>query len=126
MAKVITIQVLCDEYETKEKEILSAIKNHGGVMDITVESIGITNDALDDSIANDTYEEGDAFRKWVIHHCSTNLFWSDEVGNWVALEFATRYDSTDRPDSDEPFGAPGYGCYFIDQTTAIGTESKEL
>lgn len=101
MAKVITIKVLYED-QAVEEELKDVVSNMSGVLDTSVDDIGITNDALDDSIANGTYALGDAFRNWVIH-LHGHEYWSEEYGI-SHVNLATRYASTDSPSS-----TPGYG-----------------
>lgn len=112
MAHIATIKILVDE--RNEAVVYDGINNllrdaqYGGpngedkgwIVDWSFVSVNPTNTDLDDSIANGTYEEGDAFNDWVIFSRSEAIaqdgagFWSNEHG-WTTLDQATRFDGAD-------------------------------
>lgn len=71
----------------------------GRIVDLQVGSTRRTNPALDDSIANDSYGQGDAFSDWIIFSRSEAMasdgagYWSNEYG-WTTRNLATRFAST--------------------------------
>jgi len=109
MAHIATIKILVDEQE--EAAVYDGLNNilrnaqydvsngefMNWVLDWSFESVASTNESLNDSIANETYEEGDAFRDWVIFSRSEAIahdgdgFWSNEHG-WTSLGSATKFD----------------------------------
>jgi hypothetical protein len=117
MAYIATIKVLVDE--ANEDNVYGGINEMlreaqlGGpngedcdwIVDWKFESVDSVNESLNDSIANSTYEEGDAFRDWVIFSRSEAIaqdgadgagFWSNEYG-WTTLDQASKFDSTFTP-----------------------------
>ncbi len=73
------------------------------LLDWKVDSVDPTNESLNDSIANETYAEGDAFNDWVIFSRSEAIaqdgaaFWSNEYG-WTSLDLATKFDGSSAHD----------------------------
>lgn len=67
------------------------------IVDWKFESVEPTHESLNDSIANKTYAEGDAFDDWVIFSRSEAIdgdgagFWSNEHG-WTTLEMSTKFE----------------------------------
>ncbi len=67
------------------------------VVDWKFDSVEPVNESLNDSIANETYAEGDAFDDWVIFSRSEAIaqdgagFWSNEYG-WTTLDLSTKFE----------------------------------
>lgn len=108
MAYIATVKILVDE--TNETNVYDGINEmlrsaqygepngEGWIVDWKFESVDPVNESLNDSVANETYEEGDAFGDWVIFSHSEALaqdgagFWSNEYG-WTTFDEATKFDS---------------------------------
>ncbi|WP_031574343.1 MULTISPECIES: hypothetical protein [Acidithiobacillus] len=112
MAKVMTFKVLYTDQET-ENRIIRELKSIEDILDLTVEGINMTNSSLDDSIANETYQKGDAFHFWVICDNNQERYWSDKYG-WTDISRATRYASTGAPHTGQPFITSPNACYMLD------------
>lgn len=110
MAYIATVKILVDEtdeatvYDGLNEMLRTAqepVDEDGDetpwIVDWKFESAVQTNEVLNDSIANETYEEGDAFNDWVIFSRSEAVardgagFWSN-VHGWATLEQATRFE----------------------------------
>lgn len=109
MAYIATVKILLDE--ANESNVYDGIneilrdaqmggpngEDRGWVVDWKFESIESANESLNDSIANETYAEGDAFNDWVIFSRSEAIaqdgagFWSNEHG-WTTLDLATKFE----------------------------------
>lgn len=101
MAHIATVKIVVDEANEDAvydgiNEMLRAF-NGDWVVDWKFESVEPVNESLNDSIANETYDEGDAFRDWVIFSRSEAIaqdgagFWSNEYG-WTTLDLATKFE----------------------------------
>lgn len=114
MAYTATITILIDEADEVRvadsiNEMLRTnwVENGGNVVDWAIDHVGAVCEELNDSIANDTYQEGDAFREWVIFSRSEMEkgdgagFWSNGYG-WTTLDLATKFASTE---GDKPVTA---------------------
>lgn len=107
MAFIATVSILIDEsnedsaYEAINKILIQASaraneQEDAGVIDWNIDAVNTVNEPINDSIGNDTYAKGDAFRDWVI--LSGNAaslsegygYWSKEYG-WTTLDLATKY-----------------------------------
>lgn len=70
------------------------------IVDWQVLSVDPVTKTIDDSICNETYAEGDAFKAWVIFSRSEAIawdgagFWSNDVG-WTEKASATRFSEPD-------------------------------
>ena len=70
------------------------------IVDWQILSVDPVTSAIDDSICNETYAEGDAFKAWVIFSRGEAIawdgagFWSNDVG-WTEKESATRFSEPD-------------------------------
>ncbi len=111
MATLATLKILVDEaneaavYDGINEMLRSAQygepNGEGWIVDWKIESIESANESLNDSIANETYAEGDAFNDWVIFSRSEAIaqdgagFWSNEYG-WTTLDLATKFDGAER------------------------------
>ncbi len=109
MAFIATVTILVDEAnETSVYDGINEIlrnaqmggpngEDRGWVVDWKFKSIKPANESLNDSIANETYAEGDAFNDWVIFSRSEAIaqdgagFWSNEYG-WTTLDLATKFE----------------------------------
>jgi len=111
MAHTVTISILVDEVEEANvtDSVSEMLRNHmvgngGNVVDWVIDHVVAVCEEMNDSIANGTYEEGDAFREWVIfsrakmHESGGAGFWSNDYG-WTTLDLATKFASTggDKP-----------------------------
>jgi hypothetical protein len=108
MAYVVTVKILVDEADKVSvfdgiNEILRDAQIGGPngedrdwVVDWKFDSVEPVNESLNDSIANETYFEGDAFRDWVIFSRSEAIaqdgagFWSNKHG-WTTLDLSTKF-----------------------------------
>jgi hypothetical protein len=104
MAYVVTVKILVDEANEASvfdeiNEILRNAKqdeDSGCVVDWKFDSVEPANESLNDSIANETYFEGDAFGYWVIFSRSEAIaqdgagFWSNKHG-WTTLDLSTKF-----------------------------------
>jgi hypothetical protein len=110
MAHIATVKILVDE--SNEATVFDGINEilrdaqMGGpngecrnwVVDWKFDSVDPTNRSVDKSIANGTYDEGDAFADWVIFSASEARdndgagFWSNKYG-WTTLDAATKFDA---------------------------------
>jgi hypothetical protein len=113
MAYIATVKILVDEADKVSvfdgiNEILRDAQIGGPngedrdwVVDWKFDSVEPVNESLNDSIANEAYEEGDAFAEWVIFSSSEarandgSGFWSNEHG-WTTLDLATKFDAIER------------------------------
>ena len=112
MAHVARIRILCDETDEARvydgiNEMLRAAQepveegDAPWIVDWAIDSVDPTHAALDDSIVNETYVEGEAFRDWVIYSPSEaraqdgDGYWSNEYG-WTTLDLATKFDAIER------------------------------
>lgn len=106
MASVVTIKILVDEpiditaIARARNIMLHAQRNDSNkIVDWTVEDSQKVNDALADSICNDTYDSGDAFSDWMIYSASEAQFSGDSAGfwsntfGWTTQDLATRFGS---------------------------------
>lgn len=122
MAYTATVTILIDEEE--EASVTNSIhkmlrcswvENGGNVVDWTISHLGAVCDEMKDSIANDTYAEGDAFRDWVIFSRSEMEkgngagFWSNEYG-WTTLDLATKFAGTE---GDKPATAADDATWML-------------
>lgn len=113
MAFIATIKALVDEtdesalydglnemFRAAQSQVDEDSDESPWLVDWKFVSVESANELLNDSIANGTYAEGDAFNDWVIFSRSEAAaqdgagFWSNEHG-WTTLDVATRFDSTD-------------------------------
>lgn len=107
MAFTATVTILIDEPE--ESMVIDCINemlrncgvgNGGNVADWAIDHVGVVCEEMNDSIANETYAKGDAFRDWVIFSRSEMNkgegagFWSNNYG-WTTLDLATKFASTE-------------------------------
>jgi len=108
MAFIATVSILVDE--ANEASVYDGIneilrdaqmggpngEDRGWVVDWKFKAVEPVNESLNDSIANETYTEGDAFSDWVIFSRSEAIardgagFWSNEYG-WTTLDLATKF-----------------------------------
>lgn len=111
MAFIATLQILIDDPNESTvydglNELLRDAKaggangeNQDWILDWKFASVDLASDSLNDSICNETYAEGDAFRDWVIFSPSEAAtqdgagFWSNEYG-WTTLDLATKFGAT--------------------------------
>lgn len=112
MAHIAIIKVIIDEHDEARvtdglNEMLSAAQapvdeeeSKSWIVDWSIEAVEEAHIELDDSIANDTYQEGDFLRDWVLYSASeANAngdgagFWSNSYG-WTTLDLATKFDGT--------------------------------
>ena len=118
MAYLVTGKLLLDEASEEAATALAQaaihcitsqeLANAETLVDSTIEDVSAVNESLDDSIANETYSEGDAFANWVLYSQSeadsdsddNAGYWSNTYG-WTSRDLATRFSSTscDKPDS---------------------------
>lgn len=105
MAYLVNVSILVDASCSNEVyDGLNALMhkaNEGGnspIIDYQISDADSVHAALEDSISNDTYEEGDAFKEWVIYSQSEADasegeagYWSNDLG-WCSLENATIFD----------------------------------
>lgn len=118
MAYLVTVKLLLDEASEEAATALAQaaincitsqeLANAETLVDSTIEDVSAVNESLDDSIANETYSEGDAFANWVLYSQSeadsdsddNAGYWSNTYG-WTSRDLATRFSSTscDKPDS---------------------------
>lgn len=120
MAHIVTLRILVDKPDEVRvidgvNEMLRAAQapvdedNGDGpwIVDWSLDSVDPVSEDLNDSMANETYDEGDAFRDWVIFSRSESLrhdgdgFWSNEYG-WTTLDLADKYSSVQH---DMPYSA---------------------
>lgn len=106
MAYLVNVSILVDESDREEVyDALNALmatpddEGYLNIIDYQISDAEKIHAALDDSISNDTYEEGDAFREWVIFSQSEADasdgeagFWSNDLG-WCSLPNATIFDA---------------------------------
>lgn len=106
MAYLVNISILVAEgSESEAYDSLNALLNQSdddgvsNIIDYQVSQAEGVHTALEDSISNNTYEEGDAFKHWVIFSQSEADasdgeagYWSNELG-WCSLELATNFDA---------------------------------
>jgi hypothetical protein len=126
MACVVTIKVLVDEPDPARlmdglEEMMQAastpIEEDGApwLIDWNIDLETPVNDAIDDSIVNDTYVKGDAFKNWVIYSISEakaqdgNGYWSNTYG-WTSFDLATRFEATN---CRLPNGAGMDACWML-------------
>jgi hypothetical protein len=113
MAYIATVKILVDDNNESVvydgiNEILRDAQMGGPngecqdwVVDWKFDSVEPVGEELNDSIANETYEEGDAFADWVIFSASEARandgagFWSNEYG-WTTIDLATKFDAIER------------------------------
>lgn len=118
MAYLVTVKLLLDEASEEAATALAQaaincitsqeLANAETLVDSTIEDVSAVNESLDDSIANETYSEGDAFANWVLYSQSeadsdsddNAGYWSNTYG-WTSRDLATRFSSTscDKPES---------------------------
>lgn len=110
MAYIATIKILVDEanestvydglnemLRTAQEPVDEDDAETPWLLDWKFESVDPVNESLNDSIANETYAEGDAFNDWVIFSRSEAVaqdgagFWSNEYG-WTTLDLATKFE----------------------------------
>jgi hypothetical protein len=108
MAYLVTVNILIDESDASRvvdgindmlKEAQEPVEDGGEswIVDWSFDSVDLGAEELNDTICNETYSEGDAFRDWVIFSRSESIvqdgggFWSNEYG-WTTLDLATRFD----------------------------------
>lgn len=105
MAYLVNVSILVDESSRNVVyDGLNALfqkaesEENSTIIDYQISEAHSVHAALDDSISNDTYEEGDAFRGWVIFSQSEADasdgeagFWSNDLG-WCSLPNATVFD----------------------------------
>ena len=105
MAYIVTLKILVDLDEAKaEKCVVQLLTPEPCVIDYQVVALERTADELDDSLVNETYSPGDAFRNWVLFSRTEadafegDGYWSNEYG-WGSVDLATRFDpiQLDRP-----------------------------
>lgn len=126
MAYLATVTILIDEADEARacdgiSEMLTAAQQpveedgESWIVDWSIDSVATTTDELDDSICNDTYAEGDAFRDWVIFSRSEAVaqdgagYWSNEYG-WTTLDLATKFDAINR---ERPLSAGMDGVWML-------------
>jgi hypothetical protein len=118
MAYIATVKILVDEADKASvfdgiNELLRDAKkggpkgkNRDWIVDWEFGPVEPVNESLNDSIANETYEEGDAFADWVIFSAGEARandgagYWSNEYG-WTTIDHATRFYLCERERSDE-------------------------
>jgi len=107
MARIVTLKLLIDEPDESKihQEIAAMIGmaqqpvddgNCPWLVDWTIESTYSVHKELDDSITNETYQEGDCARNWLAFSAtkaneSDSGYWSNAFG-WTSFDLATRYD----------------------------------
>lgn len=105
MAHIVKLEVLVDSPDENSvvdglNELLrnAQVSEAGSIVDWTIEDASPIHYALQDSLTNETYSEGEAFEDWVIYSpseaavCDDNAgFWSNEYG-WTVFDLATRFD----------------------------------
>ena len=93
MAYLVTVKLLLDEASEEAATALAQaaincitsqeLANAETLVDSTIEDVSAVNESLDDSIANETYSEGDAFANWVLYSQSEADSDSDDnAGYW--------------------------------------------
>ena len=115
MAMLVTITLLVDDPDEVRvtdgvKEMLSAAQTPveegqpSWIVDWAVDAVQPVLSELDDSIVNETYEDGDLSRDWVVFSATEAQrdtdderygYWSNEYG-WTTLDLATRFDPIKR------------------------------
>ena len=99
MAHLITLNLLIDSASEDDaiKAAHAAISSQAAIIDSSLEDARKAPHELDDSISNETYQQGDAFANWVIFsrseaefHGDLAGFWSNTYG-WTSLDLATRF-----------------------------------
>lgn len=109
-AHIVTIKLLVNEPDETRvydglNEMLSTAQSPVDdeppwIVDWKFDAVMLANQTLSDSIASNTYAEGDAFSDWVIFSRSEAVaqdgagFWSNGYG-WTTLYLATKFDSID-------------------------------
>lgn len=112
MAHLVVVQILVDEHEESRvvdgiNEMLKTAQQpveEGGpswIVDWSIASARKTLKELDDSLVNEIYAEGDAFRNWVAFSASEasslesgSGYWSNQFG-WTSVDLATKFDPVD-------------------------------
>jgi hypothetical protein len=113
MAYIATVKILVDEADKASvfdglNELLRFAQMGGPngedrdwVVDWKYDGLKPVNDFIEDSIFNETYAEGDAFKDWVIFSRSEAVthngagFWSNEHG-WTTLDLVTQFSDDER------------------------------
>jgi len=111
MAYLVTVKLLLDEASEEAATALAQaaincitsqeLASSNTLVDSTIEDVSAVNESLKDSIANETYSQGDAFANWVLYSQSeadsdngeNTGYWSNTYG-WASKDLATRFTST--------------------------------
>ncbi len=111
MAYLVTVKLLLDEASEEAATALAQaaincitsqeLARAGTLVDSTIEDVSAVNESLNDSIANETYSEGEAFANWLLYSQSeadsdsgdNTGYWSNTYG-WTSRDLATRFPST--------------------------------
>ncbi|WP_253248781.1 hypothetical protein [Alcaligenes faecalis] len=106
MAHLVTVTILVDDNNCNEvydgiNALMknAAVEDNSAIIDYQVSNTERVHAVLEDSISNDSYEEGDAFKEWVIFSQSESDrsddragFWSNLYG-WTTFDMATRFSA---------------------------------
>lgn len=109
MAHIVKLEILVDDpnqsrvYDSLNELLRNAQSSETGnnIVDWTFDDASMIHSSLQDSLANETYSEGEAFQDWVIYSASEAAvsednagFWSNEYG-WTTFNLATRFGGCD-------------------------------